>query len=271
MDQSFTERGGPKSARDTRSSKLSNRNFFDDEYDDELPGRAFKSVRRYHSDVKTEEGRAPADIQSSTQSMNLPRPKKKVPPRRTAATQGHAQVTTSSRRAAIDTEDMVGPKKSKEPRRIANPKQNVHILVYVGVGLVVMVIGWMALTLLSNWWLVAQDDWRYGRPRTYQADEVVGHNNDSETLKSHFIALNMNRHVEIIECPAGDCSKAKIYVGPDLIGPNQDLTPVTLSFQDVNGDKSLDMIVHIQDTRIVFINDNGAFRNQKPNEKVNLD
>ena len=55
-------------------------------------------------------------------------------------------------------------------------------------------------------------------------DAVVGHN-DSPANPSHFIALNLNRHIVIIELPGADPSKAKIYTGPILLGDGQDLTP----------------------------------------------
>jgi len=129
---------------------------------------------------------------------------------------------------------------------------------------------WVVGSLLLTWWQVTQDDWRYGRPRTFQTDAVVGHN-DSAANPSHFIAINLNRHVEVIECPGGDCSHAVIYLGPILFGDGEDMTPVTLSFQDVNGDGKPDMVIHIQDQRIVFINENGKFRPAKPGEvKVTL-
>jgi hypothetical protein len=124
---------------------------------------------------------------------------------------------------------------------------------------------WVVGSLLVSWWQVTQDDWHYGRPRTFQVDAVVGHN-DSEASPSHFIAINLNRHVEVIECPGGDCSRAVIYLGPTLFGDGQDLTPVTLTFQDANGDGKPDMVIHIQDQRIVFINENGKFRPAKPGE-----
>jgi hypothetical protein len=132
-----------------------------------------------------------------------------------------------------------------------------------------MVVGWIVFTSVANWWQVTQDDWHYGRPRTFQIDAVVGHN-DSAVSPSHFIALNLRRHLEVIECPGGDCSKAKVYVGPVLIGAGQDLAPVTLSFKDVNGDGRADMIVTVQDSRFVFINENSAYRPQKPGENVQL-
>lgn len=126
-----------------------------------------------------------------------------------------------------------------------------------------MIIGWVAFNALGNWWQVTQDDWYYGRPRTFQTDAVVGHN-DSASNPSHFIVINLNRHILIIELPGGDSSKARIYTGPILIGQGQDLTPVTLSFRDVNGDGRPDMIVNVQDSHFVFFNDGSMFRPARP-------
>jgi hypothetical protein len=144
------------------------------------------------------------------------------------------------------------------------PRRSIHFhwLVFVGVAMLVMLAGWVMLNMFGNWWQTKQDDWRYGNPRTYQTDAVVGHN-DSASHPSHFIALNLNRHVVIIEIPGGDSSKARIYIGPTLFGDGQDLTPVTLSFQDLNGDGLPDMVVHIMDQSLVFINDSGQFKLQK--------
>ena len=122
---------------------------------------------------------------------------------------------------------------------------------------------------LGSWWQIHQDDVTYGRPRTYQVDVVVGHN-DSSSNTSHFIFLNLNRHVEIIELPGGDTTHARIYTGPTLFGNGQDLTPVTGVFKDVNGDGKLDMIVHIQDQILVYINDGTQFVPQQPGQQVHL-
>src|SRR5260370_36570242 len=91
---------------------------------------------------------------------------------------------------------------------------------------------------------------------------------DDASTPSISIALNLNRHVIIIEFPGGDPTRAKDYLGPTLFGDGQDLTPVTLSFKDVNGDGKLDMIVHIQDQTFVFLNDGTQFRPLKPGEHI---
>jgi hypothetical protein len=133
-----------------------------------------------------------------------------------------------------------------------------RLLIVVGVGIMIMLLGFMALSWLGNWWMTTTNDWTYGRPRTYQTDHVVGHQ-DSPTNPSHFIAMNLNRHVLVIELPGCDASKALTYLGTVLLGDGQDLVPVTLSFEDRNGDGKPDLNVHIGDQVIVFLNDNGRF------------
>jgi hypothetical protein len=173
----------------------------------------------------------------------------------------------SNRRPEVHTDEVA----IRHIDRLVNgsSRLRVHWMVFVGMAMFTMLAGWVILTMLANWWQVTQDDWHYGRPRTFQTDMVVGHS-DSAANPSHFIAINVNRHIEIIEFQGGDPSKARVYVGPTLIGPGQDLAVVTLSFKDVNGDGKLDMIVNIQDSHFVFINDNGQFRPARPGENVQL-
>jgi len=128
-----------------------------------------------------------------------------------------------------------------------------HWLFFVGLAMITMLIGWILLATVANWWTIQQDDWQYGRPRTTQYDVNVGHGT-SQNPESHFIAENLHRQIIVIEIPANDPGKAKIYVGPLLIGPGEDLTPVTLSFKDVNGDGKLDLIINVQESHFVFLN-----------------
>ena len=89
----------------------------------------------------------------------------------------------------------------------------------------------------------------------------MGHNGDSKEHPSHFIVLNLDDQVEVLEFPAGDGSKAKIYLGPRLFGNGQDLAVVTLTFEDRNGDGKPDLNIHIEgsDQVIVFLNDGKEF------------
>jgi hypothetical protein len=148
-------------------------------------------------------------------------------------------------------------------RRRRSPWSAVIIGMLVMIGLVI------SFSALSSWWQVHQDDATYGRPRTYQIDAVVGHH-DGVNNPSHFIFMNLNRHVIIIEFPGGDPTRALTYTGPTLFGDGGDLIPVTGEFKDVNGDHLPDMLVHVQDQTLVYINDGSKFRPLRPGEHVNL-
>ncbi len=89
-------------------------------------------------------------------------------------------------------------------------------------------------------------------------------------MVADIIIVNLKRHVIIIELPGGDLSKSRIYSGPTLFGDGQDLTPVTGKAVDVNGDGKLDLVLLLQDQRIVYINDGTQFRPAKPGEHVTL-
>lgn len=145
-------------------------------------------------------------------------------------------------------------------------KRHIHPLLYLGVGMLAMLVLWMVLAMAVSWVQTTLDDIRYGRPRTFQIDAVVGHN-DSASNPSHFVAINLNRRIQIIEMPGGDSSHARIYQGPQLYGSNNDLAPVTLSFADLNGDHKPDMIIHFQGSQMVLINDQGGFRPPRPDER----
>ncbi|MBV9690991.1 MAG: hypothetical protein JO202_14935 [Ktedonobacteraceae bacterium] len=137
--------------------------------------------------------------------------------------------------------------------RTTHPQQSTHWLFYVGVAMLVMLLGWLLVNAILSWWQITQDDWHYGRPRTYQTDARVGHS-DSSTL-SHFLALNLHGHSEVIEFPGGDATRAKVYLGPVLSGPGADLVPVTVSFKDVTGDGKPDMVLQMGEQTVVFVND----------------
>jgi hypothetical protein len=138
------------------------------------------------------------------------------------------------------------------------PKKNKHSLVYIGFGMIFMLALFVGFQMLGNWW----NNHVYGNPLTYQTDQVVGHA-DSTDHPTHFIAINLHSRVTIIEIPGGDASRARIYSGPTLYSDNGDSIPVTLEFKDVNGDGKVDMIVHIGDKQIIYLNDGTQFKPQQ--------
>jgi len=154
---------------------------------------------------------------------------------------------------------------TEEVEALPQAKRHIHPLLYLGVGMLAMAALFLLLSSAGTWIQTTKDDLTYGRPRTFNIDAVVGHN-DSAANPTHFIAINLNRHVEVIEQPGGDSSKMRVYQVTTLFGDGEDLAPVTLSFRDLLSNGKLDMLIHINNTVIAYINDNGSFRPSKPGE-----
>lgn len=140
-------------------------------------------------------------------------------------------------------------------------RRRYHWLTYVGVLMIVALVGWLVLTMLGAWWQAKQDDWTYGNPRTFQTDAVVGHD-DSASNPSHYIAQNLHGQIVIVEYPGGDVSHARSYSITTLPG-NDSYPPVTVKFADVNRDGKPDMLINIGDPgsvlQIVLFNNGSQF------------
>lgn len=175
----------------------------------------------------------------------------------------------ASRLRPKDTEEDQTGKPTVPPRQAGRATgkthRRAHPLFYLGIGMIAMLALWTSLTFVASWWNITWDDWHYSRPRTFQVDAYVGHS-EAPGMPSHFIALNLRGRIEILEFPGGDASKTRIYIGPQLYGNGEDLVPVTLSFVDIKGNHQPDMVVHFQNTQIVYINEQGSFRPARPDE-----
>ncbi len=142
------------------------------------------------------------------------------------------------------------------------PDRRVHWSFILGLGMFTMLLLWAGSSAFLTWWSNHQLDSVYGMPRTFQTGQVVGHS-DSTDHPTHFVAINLNSRITIIELPGGDSSRARIYSGPTLYTDNGNSIPVTLEFKDINGDGKVDMLAHIGDQRIVYINDGTQFKPQQ--------
>ncbi len=120
-------------------------------------------------------------------------------------------------------------------------------------------VAYLGVSAALDWSRVKLDDLQYGRPRTVQMDAYVGHN-ESEGMPSHFIAMNLNRRVTIVQLPGGDTTQASVILGPYLFGQGEDLTPVELNAQDVNGDQKPDLVVSVKNEQLLYLNDGASFK-----------
>lgn len=207
--------------------------YIDDDYDSPIPSRTPNSTRRYQA----------------------PRTQIRVT---------HHEEPRVRRASAHTTQDQT--ERQTRPQ-VQQSKRRAHWLLPTGIGMLVMLAIWGGSSIAVSVGQTAYNDLHYGRPRTTQVDARVGH--DDTGTPSHFIAVNLDGHILIIEFPGGSAANAKAYVGP-IMAPGHNLDPVTLEFRDVNGDGKPDMIVSVAEVRQVFINDNGSFRPMKPGEKVTL-
>ncbi len=164
-----------------------------------------------------------------------------IPPRSSR----HAQLPPRRPRERYTDEYEVAP-----PRGSVRQGTRFHPLVWIGVFLMLFILGWIGLNGATTWWQGVQNDWKYGHMRHFEINAVVGHT-DSATSPSHFTAENNNGGVYVIELPGGDSSKSRIFQ-ITTIPNNVGNPPVTLSFQDINHDGKLDMIVYIGDTNAML-------------------
>src|SRR5205085_2032169 len=108
--------------------------------------------------------------------------------------------------------------------------------------ILVMLIGFLAISTFGSWWQTKQNDWKYGTPRTFQTDQYVNQG-DSPQNPDHFIAVNLNGIVEVIQLNTVDPNKSHMYIiTTTKVDPS---LPVIVSFSDMNTDGKLDLVVTI--------------------------
>lgn len=121
-----------------------------------------------------------------------------------------------------------------------------------------------------GWGRVRLDDIKYGRPRTTHIEGMVGHGAEGPGNPTRLIGLNIDRQVVVLELPGGDATQVRSLPGPYLFGAGEDLTPVLLSLQDIDGDGQADLLVNVRNEQIVYLNRDGGFRLPTPEEQQRL-
>ena len=175
---------------------------------------------------------------------------------------------------AVRSQEMRNP-----TMRLARPKSATSILRrwgmptlsigYITTAVIAAVALYMALSALVSWGISKYDDMRYGTTRTFHTDVVIGID-DSVTNPTHFVAMNINRQVVVMQIPGGDTSKTRIINGPYLFGGDEDRTPVLLNFNDVNSDGMQDMIVNVKNEALIYLNRGDHLSLMTPEERTTV-
>lgn len=169
-----------------------------------------------------------------------------------------AHIGNSSIRYRTTEEEKVFQQGNK--RVVVRHAKQRHGLLYVGFTMLAMLALYTLLNWASSTWQAHQLDATYSFPRYWQTDQVLGIDHDSSSHPSHLIFQNFYGDIVFIVIPAGDISQAKIYNVTSLFGPNASEVPVTATFQDVNHDGKLDILIHLGDQTIVFLNTGTVFQ-----------
>src|SRR5262245_17558737 len=149
------------------------------------------------------------------------------------------------------------------------PSISLHSLAYMATALLALLPIYAIMGNVMTWGRSRLDDLRYGTTRTYHMDAVVGHDDGAGT-PTHFVAMNLNRQVVIIEIPGGDASKTRTLTGPYLFGAGEDKTPVLLQLDDINRDGAKDLIVNVKNEAIIYLNRDGQFQPITTEERIKL-
>lgn len=149
------------------------------------------------------------------------------------------------------------------------PTISVNTLAYIVTAILALLAIYAVMGNAMSWFRERYDDMRYGTTRTHQIQAVVGHG-DSPESPSHFIAMNLNRQVVVIQLPGGDSSKIRTFTGPYLFGANEDKTPVLVRLDDLNRDGAKDLIVSIKNEEIIYLNRDGSFHTLTAEERAQL-
>ncbi len=147
------------------------------------------------------------------------------------------------------------------PAPSSRAKYHLHWSVFVGLVMLCMLVGFILFSALSTWIGHTADFVHYGMPRTFQMDAVVGHQ-DSAAHPSHFLALNLDGQLSVIELPGGELSKAVVYPGPRIYGPGRELVALTLSVaHDASG--KAELVLHYQNNEVILYDGkDGKFHEQ---------
>src|SRR5438132_4449557 len=134
----------------------------EEEYDDQWPPPTPRSAIRY----TTEQPVVVAGNRRYVLHNRLPQPTRQDIPQPQLQPRPQPQV----RRVAPPPPQPEYDDKVDEIPARQRPRRRLHAMFILGVGMIIMLLLRVGGSMLVAWWNVTQDDWHYGRPRTFHDD-----------------------------------------------------------------------------------------------------
>src|SRR5690348_1224416 len=134
----------------------------------------------------------------------------------------HTRSTTSS----VVPDDLgLGEEEAPAPprRRSVSPASRQKAMPSAHVRPRVRPLLWIGISQVIAWGTGVLDLMRYGNPRTFQMDAVVGQG-DSPQHPSHFVAINLHGQIIVLDFPGGDPGRAREFEVSSLLGQDADQT-----------------------------------------------
>jgi hypothetical protein len=178
------------------------------------------------------------------------------------AVPGSRPVTRPRRHAPDDLEEernQLPRRRSVAPVQRTRSRRRIHPLFFLGLALLLSILLWVGISQAVNWGNNELNTLKYGNPRTFQMDQMVG-GGDSTLHPSHFLALNLRGKVMILELPAGDPGKERVLATTTITDPDADQAVVTLRFVDVSQNGEPDMLIDVAGVQSILINEGGTFQ-----------
>lgn len=205
----------------------------EDDYDEEEPTQVYEPQTARTRTIPTTERNSYQDEEAYTQrrtnsyavprqTTSMQRQQPPTPATRTRETGGRYPNAAPSKVVPAGQLDQSRSnyRPSNDPNKtrvLPRQQHHGHPLLFVGLGMAVLIIGWFATTSGASWFTTHFiDPSTYGPMHGSVAFGIFG-GGDSETHPSQLIAMNSNGQVEILKLTAGDPKKAQIIVGPNLI------------------------------------------------------